>query len=135
VTVIVWVDGWQFQCCGDPFGVGTRVSWQLRPADRGWLADVLGDKAAGDVEWAEERHGSGGPGWRRVEATVRAVTAVRCRYGPVPGEQALHPVRGSGMLSAVQEADKWPREQGGLSFVGYLVDLDPAADPSGRAGR
>ncbi|MFG3439575.1 DUF6578 domain-containing protein [Nonomuraea sp. NPDC047897] len=127
--MIVWVDGWQLQCCGDPFGVGTRVSWRLRPADRGWLADVLGE-AADDVQWAEERHGDAGTDGRRVEATVLAITAVRCRYAPVPDEDALYPVRGSGMLSVVKEADKWPPGQGGLEFVGYLVNLDTAAKPA-----
>lgn len=40
--VPVWMDSWQYECCGDPFAVGDRVRWSLRPADLGFLAPVLG---------------------------------------------------------------------------------------------
>lgn len=40
--VPVWVDSWQYECCGDPFAVGDRVRWTLRPADLEFLAPPLG---------------------------------------------------------------------------------------------
>lgn len=40
--VPVWVDEWQYACCGEPFAVGDRVSWTLHPADLEFLAPVLG---------------------------------------------------------------------------------------------
>ena len=27
--LLVWVDAWQMQCCGDPFAVGSSVEWTL----------------------------------------------------------------------------------------------------------
>lgn len=36
--LLVWVDAWQMQCCGDPFAVGSRVAWTLSEPDREWLA-------------------------------------------------------------------------------------------------
>lgn len=41
--VPVWVDSWQFECCGDDFAVGDRVRWTLQPADLEFLAPPLGD--------------------------------------------------------------------------------------------
>ena len=29
----IWVDGWQMQCCGEPFRLGSQVAWTLRAAD------------------------------------------------------------------------------------------------------
>lgn len=28
--VIVWVDGWQMQCCGKPFDIGSIIEWNVR---------------------------------------------------------------------------------------------------------
>jgi hypothetical protein len=40
----VCVQAWQFQCCGDPFGVGDEVAWtlvlDLHELDWGWPADT-----------------------------------------------------------------------------------------------
>jgi hypothetical protein len=33
VALVVWVDGWQMQCCGTPFAVGSQVAWTLGEAD------------------------------------------------------------------------------------------------------
>lgn len=40
--VPVWMDYWQYECCGDPFAVGDRVHWTLQPADLEFLAPPLG---------------------------------------------------------------------------------------------
>lgn len=48
-TVPVWVDEWQYACCGDPFTVGDRVTWTLGPADQAFLAPLLGPHLPG---WA-----------------------------------------------------------------------------------
>lgn len=41
--VPVWVDAWQYQCCGDDFSVGEMVRWTLVPGDRDLLASLLGN--------------------------------------------------------------------------------------------
>jgi hypothetical protein len=38
----VWVDAWQLQCCGKPFGVGSRVSWTLAGRVPSWVIAALG---------------------------------------------------------------------------------------------
>ncbi|MHA6784578.1 DUF6578 domain-containing protein [Pseudonocardia saturnea] len=40
--VPVWMDSWQYECCGAPFAVGDRVRWTLQPADLEFLAPPLG---------------------------------------------------------------------------------------------
>lgn len=39
-----WVDGWQMQCCGEPFRLGSQAAWPLRPAPD-WLEEVPGNGA------------------------------------------------------------------------------------------
>jgi hypothetical protein len=46
MKMTVWEEDWQMQCCGDPFSLGTSVTWTLDKADRDWLASVLGDDRA-----------------------------------------------------------------------------------------
>lgn len=42
---MVWVDSWQFQCCGEDFGVRDPVSWRLKGSGSDWAATVLGEHA------------------------------------------------------------------------------------------
>ena len=45
MRIVVWVDSWQFRCCGDDYGVGDRVSWRLKGSSGNWAAGVLGKHA------------------------------------------------------------------------------------------
>ena len=54
--VLVWVDEWQFSCCGDPFGIGDAVAWLLKPVDAARMLEVLGPEIGRLVVHAEERH-------------------------------------------------------------------------------
>ncbi|MFI7441791.1 DUF6578 domain-containing protein [Nonomuraea indica] len=121
----IWVDDWQMQCCGDPFSVGSTVSWTLCPADRGWLTRVLGERTAATIDWSEEHHSDPSDDQLRVEGRVTHISAVHAHLERLPGEDACHPVRG--VLSPQTDADGWTPDQNDLSFVGYLVTL--AVDP------
>ncbi|MFE0379600.1 DUF6578 domain-containing protein [Streptomyces inhibens] len=121
----VWVDNWQMQCCGEPFGIGAEVSWTLVDADKEWLADVLGGEAAATVDAAEEHHGGTREGTSATAATVTGISAVHCRFAPLPGKPAhtRYPVPDSGTLTALTSADGWTSDRDELQFVGYLVEL------------
>jgi hypothetical protein len=125
VELTVWVDDWQMQCCGEPFAVGSKVSWTLRDTDAEWLATVLGPDATMKVDAAEEHHGGAPDDAPVVEGLVRSIAAVHCRYAPRPGEnpRMFHPVPGSGLVTEVSSADGWTRGQNGLEFAGYIVRL------------
>lgn len=124
MDLTVWVDGWQMQCCGEPFAVGSQVSWRLGDADRDWLGAVLGARAAG-VDAAEEHHGGLPEEVPETAATVSGISAVHCRYAPAPGgdSKVLYPVRDSAVVTELTRADGWTPDRGDLRFAGYLVDL------------
>jgi hypothetical protein len=121
----VWVEGWQMQCCGKPFEVGSRVAWTLVPVDADFLGHMLGAGSSGTIDAAEEHHGGVPDDTPETAGTVRAIRAVQCRYAPVPGgdERMLAPVAASAVQTDVQAADGWLTDGDGLQFVGYLVRL------------
>lgn len=43
MKIPVWMDSWQYQCCGKDFRVGDEVSWTLVWEDDPWLSSILGD--------------------------------------------------------------------------------------------
>jgi hypothetical protein len=43
--ITVWIDFWQMQCCGEPFGLSTQIAWTLRALERDWIGEVLGPDA------------------------------------------------------------------------------------------
>lgn len=119
----IWVDAWQMQCCGEPFSVGSRISWTLAEADPEWLTSVLG--ISDTVDAAEEHHGGVPDGTPPTEGTVTAISAVHCRHAPAPGggQRVLYPVPSSAVLTPILSADGRTRDQDDLSFVGYLVHV------------
>ncbi|MFD8542818.1 DUF6578 domain-containing protein [Streptomyces sp. NPDC059649] len=125
----VWMDSWQMECCGEPFDVGWEVSWAVVDPDREWLTKVLGAETAATVDGVEEHHGGGPEQVAPVSGTVTGISAVHCRFAPLPGESGhtRYPVPGSGTLTPLSSAVRWTSDRGDLRFVGYLVDLDAPA--------
>lgn len=114
---VVWVDAWQLQCCGEPFAVGSRVGWTLRDIARGRIfEDVAGAEVSDRITHAEEHHGGVSEDAPVVNGTVRRIQAIHARFVRerewVPGE-----------ARDVTSADG-SDEVAGLSFNGYVVDLD-----------
>jgi hypothetical protein len=61
--MLVRVDGWQMECCGEPFAVGSAVWWTLAVAsDADRLTLVLGADLASGVthSFDPRRHSRGG---------------------------------------------------------------------------
>jgi len=127
VEMSVWVDAWQMQCCGEQFGVGSRVSWTLIGADAEWVARVLGAGIA--VDAAEEHHGGVPDDTPETAGTVTAISAVHCRYAPAADgdRRMLYPAPSSAVLIPVMSADGWAPDRDGLHFVGYLVRIATGA--------
>jgi hypothetical protein len=122
----VLVEGWQFQCCGERFEVGSTISWTVAAnPDRAFLADVLGAEGAASITDIEDHHVEllrDEP----VVGTVRAITALFCSYAmPSASAKGLYPVRDTAVLEARDRADGREREEGNRRvFLGYLVDVD-----------
>ncbi|REK90492.1 hypothetical protein DY245_10080 [Streptomyces inhibens] len=88
---------------------------------------MLGAEAAATVDAAEEHHGGTREETSATAATVTVtgISAVHCRFAPLPGKPAhtRYPVPGSGTLTALSSADGWTPDRDDLQFVGYLVEL------------
>jgi hypothetical protein len=114
------------ECCGEPFGVGSTVEWNVvNPGDRAWFSAVLGDETADELDAVESHHGlDDRDALGTIHAVVRSIEAVFCTYGPQSNRDALYPVKGTGVRVQLRSA---PRDRGGptgLDFVGYLVEVD-----------
>ena len=129
MTVLVWVDAWQQQCCGDAFAVGDVVAWPLdETPDVHWLGAALAPELASRIRYSQERHATA-----RVEPPVRAgtVVGIRAAFGRyaalVDGDPGLYPVPGSAVLVDVAGADGRESVPTGERLNGYVVEIEPAA--------
>ncbi|MET3960226.1 hypothetical protein ABIE44_000160 [Marmoricola sp. OAE513] len=125
--LVVWIDDWQWQCCGEPFQVGSEVDWTMSDQpDRDWLVPVLGAELAGSLTHAEDHHGGLENSHAGIAATVQRIRAVSSEYGPnpdLPHENAISPIPGTGLIEDVAEGTGHHKPGGGRRFVGYVVDL------------
>ena len=128
---LIWYDGWQMECCGDPFAIGDVVEWTLDDhPDVAWLGAAVGDELARQIAYAEEHHEDGGPGTtRRARGEVRTIRCAFCDFGRiVDGDDASHPVPGTAALVAADRVDgtegRGERRELARRFIGYVVELD-----------
>ncbi|MFB7755685.1 DUF6578 domain-containing protein [Streptomyces sp. NPDC056121] len=129
MTLTIWVDDWQIQCCGENFTPGDVVSWQLLEIDPEDYAGVVGSERAAEINFREEHHGQE-EGKASALLRVLTVTEVHCRYAVPSGSTSnvQHPVPGTTVLVPVKGADGWADARPGVSFAGYLVTAVRAAD-------
>ncbi len=131
----VFVESWQWQCCGEPFAVGDTVTWIVAPnVDREWFTNLLHDDAAMPITDVEDHHSTEQGEIERITGTVGAIDAVFCQYAPKPAgpQNSLYPVPGTDVFEPRTRADGWEHEdhrgpsEGDRwrSFVGYLVSLE-----------
>ncbi|AEV85728.1 hypothetical protein ACWT_4706 [Actinoplanes sp. SE50] len=117
---MVWVDKADWNCCGDPFRVGSRVDWELRrDIDARWLGEVLGSGAAVGVDAYQYHHGGPDAVIEPASATVTRIQAVHARPDPRTGT-----VPGSGVLTELPEVTRGVPDRGDLTFEGFLVRLE-----------
>src|SRR6185437_15279732 len=88
VSMTVWVEFWQMQCCGEPFRLGDQVAWTVRATDTDWLEVMLGTHRQPGVDAVEDHHGGVPEGTAPTRGTVTRITAVHCRYAPRHGSDS-----------------------------------------------
>lgn len=127
---LVFMEGWQLECCGERFTVGDRVEWTLQPIEgRAWYSDALGSALADELAFHEEHHGGALQGHPQTAGTVTSIRAAFCRYGSQPGEDPRnrYPIAGTGRLERIERADPTDllaRVPSDDQFVGLVIDLD-----------
>lgn len=127
----VWIDGWQMECCGEPFGVGSVVEWDVHSEDIDleFLSLVLGQDEASAITDAEEHH-DGPPRFdlRSLHGVVRSITAAFCEYRrAAPGTIQLDgglPIAGTGSIEPRKWVDGSEPSRNDGEFVGYVVTLE-----------
>lgn len=130
----VWLTGWEWSCCGDPFSVGDDVDFGVETRDAGpRLTDTLGSALVATVDAVESHHEEKFAD--RVRGRVVAVHAVTREV--VERRSVRRPGHGA-PPDAVMPADgeEWPlrrRELPGGAFVGsrpsrYVIEAVPVAD-------
>jgi hypothetical protein len=132
----VFVEGWQQECCGKPFRVGSKVSWWLvaPDADREWFDIALGVVIDAD----EEHHGDQPKGAPKQSGVVRSIRGVAVTLQPDPDARDLifGAVAGSAVLTRLRRSDG--REMRWMStdryFMGYLVELELVQDSTPASG-
>ena len=116
----MWINGWEMQCCGDPFRVGDRAEFTTTTdVDREFLSAVVGGERAVALTDCEDRHGLVRGSMSTVAGTVLSIEAVSCRYELRKG--AMYPVPGTTRLAWRDEATGWEPEVAEVRFVGYVV--------------
>ncbi|MFD4022508.1 DUF6578 domain-containing protein [Streptomyces sp. NPDC058576] len=134
MTLTMWVDEWQMQCCGANFASGGLVSWSLEEADPEDYVDVVGGERAEGIDFHEEHHGQEELAPTSLE--VLSITEVHCRYAVPPGatDRVNHPVPGTAVLIPVDRASGWAKAQPGVDFAGYLVTARRVTAPAEGRG-
>ncbi len=120
----VWIDGWQIQCCGDPFRVGQHVQFSTTSeADREFLDAVLGEDGAAAVTDYEDHHDLDVGPMTRLTGTVERIEAISCRYEP--HDRAMYPVAGTTQVALRDQATGWEPEpeREDLRFLGYIATV------------
>jgi uncharacterized protein DUF6578 len=134
-TKTVWVE--ELACCGEPFAVGSTVTWDLHSIDAGerrFLTSVFGADIGANFTDGYERHGGSGEDSpvRPVAGIVRSIGATTWRIHPLADDSpetdalGLYALPGSVRIVAQSAADSLDRVEGGECF-GYIVELEVPA--------
>jgi hypothetical protein len=134
VVTRVWLTGWEWGCCGDPFAIGDDVDFGIETrAPGGAFAELLGPALAPTVDALESHHEQ--EFVDRVRGRVIAVNAVA--HEVIERRTLRRPGHGA-PANATMPADgeEWPvtgRELGNGVFVGtrpsrYVTENVPVPD-------
>jgi hypothetical protein len=109
MTIRVQVEGWQQECCGEPFAVGDRVEWMLRavttPAGPEYVEDHHGGDDGGDPP--------------TVAGRIVGIESLHQPVAPAPGQRPFHVPVGTPHRERLERVEK------GSFADDYEVAFDP----------
>ena len=129
----VWMSGWEYECCGEPFALGSEVEWWLlpiSPEDREFYGGPLGADVADGLTQKVAHHGVALADPVKPVSTRGRVASIDAVYWAVSslgyGVMSFYPVPGSAVLRSVGTSDDpEPEAVGNLDLEGYIVELTP----------
>lgn len=122
VRAVVWVDGWQQECCGDAWALGSKVAWTVERSNTDYFQPLFDPPVT--IDWHEEHHAESSAGLAKLEGIVLTIQGVQFDYAPRNGDAraVLHAVPGSARLTPLSRAAgeelRWD------CFAGYLVTVE-----------
>ena len=129
---MVWVDVFDHQCCGEPFGVGSTVRWTLVQPDHAYIDPMFGQDHSVEVDRVADYHPTD-PDAPHTVGAVLSLRGVRVRYSRSPDDKrVVLPVPGSAELTELDRSsgdELWSKD-----FAGYLVEIR-ASEGDQHAGR
>jgi hypothetical protein len=121
MSLTVWVDSWQQECCGTPFAIGSEVTWTLTDATGRDLDLLFASSERIVVDGVEDHHGYAPDDAPVTVAAVTTIRAVQLRYTAADEERAHRAVPGSARLIALHRSDG--EEMRAAGFAGYVVEI------------
>ena len=112
----VLYEGWQMQCCGQPFSINDMGRWDVFTFNK-TLTDVNQT-----IEYIYDAHYETSDGLHILQGTVHQINAIYTKYKPsAANPQFLIPV--SSLLRSVVDANGYEEEINGMTFDSYIVVL------------
>jgi len=119
--ITVWVEGWQMQCCGEPFRKGDRVEWTALK----WAFDMPPLAEIKSIDFFYENHAGTDREVFVIRGEVSKIGAVFQKYELDPVRNVRLPVSGR-LVDHDKEADGWEDACGEYEFSAYFVHLHRA---------
>ena len=115
------------QCCGEPFVVGSHVTWTLIEVAHEAFAPLLDARHSPTITHREDHHGGGSEDAPQTGGEVRAIQVLRCSYATTNGSQGRtqRPLAGTTELTVTSAATGREAEAPPQRFVAYVVSLLP----------
>lgn len=104
-TQRVWLDSWEWSCCGTPFGAGDTAHLNVDRPINAALADLLGPDLAHTIDAVESHHEDGGA--NRLSGSVTAVRGAVVDYIERRVPRKRPPLSDDAASREFRSADGW----------------------------
>lgn len=84
----VWLSSWEWDCCGDAFGRGDRVTLNVSREPDPWVQELLGPELADGIAAVESHHDEPGP--EQLTGVVTAIHGVTIDHSERREPRAQH---------------------------------------------
>lgn len=121
----VLYEGWQMQCCGEPFSIGDEIEWTVFAFNR----TVVGIDS--QIDYIYDAHYETKDGLSILKGTVDRIDALFTKYEPSLDNPKMQ-IPASGSLRSVSKADGCEEDIGELVFNSYFIILRDVSVGNGK---